>query len=659
MSRVVYELYRVVCALLGLLSVETVEVVARGVGVAAWWVLGSYRKLILRNLETAFGDEWSEEKRREVGRQSFACFAANMAVGIWWSRRDVRELMNQVELEGLEDFERVIRSGRGAVVILSHLGNWELAARLIPLLVKCPTGAVYQRLGNPWMDRAIRAQRTREGLQLFERKQGFHKAIEMVRSGGLVGVLADQHAGDAGYWCPFFGRLASTTPLPATMALRSGGALLSCAVYSRPGGRWKIVLSGPIELPERDVSAWTERVNAEMELQIREQPQDWLWAHNRWKTPNPDFLLGSVRRGIARGGFSRRFRLAVRSPNWLGDAVMAVPGVCALKQARPDLELTVVVPAKIADLWREIPAVDRVVPIPAGAGVFKTADLLREGNHDAVLVLPNSLRVGLEAWLAGIPRRVGLRGHMRAFFLNQLVPRREPGSSAGDSHQVHHYRHLARVIGAPDGQENVIRSQFPGSEPSAVSPWPDGNSRAESLQIAVCPGAEYGEAKRWYPERFAAVMRAVAGSYECRWHLVGVARDKPVGERIEAALRECTGRDVVFDNWIGRTSLRELISLLRACDVLVTNDTGTMHLAAVLEVPVVAVFGSTEPLLTGPLGEGHEIVQHRVPCGPCFLRQCPLDFECMKRVTVADVVAAVERVLNRAETFAKKSSPSA
>jgi ADP-heptose:LPS heptosyltransferase len=107
---------------------------------------------------------------------------------------------------------------------------------------------------------------------------------------------------------------------------------------------------------------------------------------------------------------------------------------------------------------------------------------------------------------------------------------------------------------------------------------------------------------------------------------------------------------------MGRTTLHGLIQLLTGCDLLLSNDTGTMHLAAILGVPVVAVFASTEPQLTGPLGRGHVVIQHRVPCGPCFLRECPLDFECMKRVSVAEVAAAVADLLEK-KAQSKKSSP--
>jgi lipopolysaccharide heptosyltransferase II len=349
---------------------------------------------------------------------------------------------------------------------------------------------------------------------------------------------------------------------------------------------------------------------------------------------------------------THRFRMVVRSPNWLGDAVMAVPAVRALKQGRPDLELTVLVPEKIADLWRQIPEVDRVLPLPPGGGILATAARLREEKFDAALLLPNSLRVGLEAWCAGIPRRVGVRGHSRSVFLNQLVGERRTGGEGGPQarHHVYHYLHLARSIGAPGTTHFELgRDGFsPGDgagDVGADRAWFDGKKRDEDFQVAVCPGAEFGAAKRWFPERFAEVMRVVSETRRCRWHVVGVAKDQPVGERIEAAFASGAEGRVCVENWMGRTSLRELIALLRRCRVLLTNDTGTMHLAAVLGVPTVAVFGSTDPAATGPLGEGHVVVRHEVPCGPCFLRECPLDFACMEGVSVQEVVGAVQEKL--------------
>jgi lipopolysaccharide heptosyltransferase II len=564
---------------------------------------------------------------RAIGREHFARLVSNMFAGAKLGRMGASRALELVEVKGMEHARELVAQGRGIVTLLSHLGNWELLAQVAPLLLGCPCGTVYQSLSNPWIDAAVCRQRAREGMRLFARKEGFFSALDLLRSGGAVGVLADQHAGDSGLWAPFFGRMASTSPLPATMALRTGAAILPVAVYTLPRGRWRIVISPPVRPEVEEVGALTAQLNRVLEGQIRESPADWLWSHNRWKTPRPQFLLGKTKRGMVAEGVTRRFRLVVRSTNWLGDAVMTVPAVKAMRRTRPDLELTVLAPAKIAGLWEAIPEVDRVVALPEGGGIIATARLLRAGGYDAVVVLPNSLRTGLEAWFSGIARRVGYAGHWRRWLLNQVYARPGVGKGAKE-HQVHHYLRLAEFVGAPLlSSEQWVNVRERRREPGV---W----------RLAVCPGAEYGPAKRWDPERFAEVMRLVSGREACEWTLVGVAKDAPIGSVIERAVG-----GVSVQNKIGQTSLGQLIALLQQCDVLLTNDTGTMHLAAMLGVKVVAVFGSTDPVLTGPLGAGHEVLQHAVPCGPCFRRECPLDFGCMRGVSVEEVVAAVLRVL--------------
>ena len=159
------------------------------------------------------------------------------------------------------------------------------------------------------------------------------------------------------------------------------------------------------------------------------------------------------------------------------------------------------------------------------------------------------------------------------------------------------------------------------------------------MKIGLCPGAEYGPAKRWLPERFAEAVAKITAQSSAQWILLGTKKDAAIGEQIAAAIGDhCVNR-------IGQTTLEQLIDELRLCRLLLTNDTGTMHLAALLGVPVVAVFGSTEPRLTGPLGNGHTILRHHVECSPCFLRECPIDFRCMKAVSVDEVAGAVVSML--------------
>ena len=227
--------------------------------------------------------------------------------------------------------------------------------------------------------------------------------------------------------------------------------------------------------------------------------------------------------------------------------------------------------------------------------------------------MPNSLRAALELWLAGVPQRVGYAGHYRRWLLNQIV--RPVVRNGPPPHQVEHYLDLARSLG--------VNAEV--GEIALEKPAPD------ATRIGLCPGAEYGPAKRWLPERFAEVAVQVGGE----WVLFGTAKDKEVGAQIAAVL----GNGCL--NLIGKTTLEELVDQLRQCRLLLTNDTGTMHLATLLGVPVVAVFGSTEPRLTGPLGARHRVVRHQVECSPCFLRDCPLDFRCMTAVSTEEVVAAI------------------
>jgi lipopolysaccharide heptosyltransferase II len=325
-------------------------------------------------------------------------------------------------------------------------------------------------------------------------------------------------------------------------------------------------------------------------------------------------------------------RIVIRSSNWLGDAVMSVPAVRAIKR-HEGAHVAVLTPEKIADVWRLVPEVDEVIAFPAPS-IFGVAKMIRGRGFTTGVIFPNSLRTGLEMWLARIPRRVGFAGHRRRWLLTDAVRDEKETPAAGPGrHQAHHYLRLAKFLGAHDpGDESF---GFPNAaQKKARDP-------GAPARIAICAGAEYGPAKRWLPERFADVVEAVSRSAVCRWQLVGTAKDRPVGAEIATLCKNPAN----LENLCGKTTLAQLIALLRESDALLTNDTGTMHLAALLGVPTVAIFGSTEPALTGPLGSGHAVVRKRAECSPCFLRECPIDFRCMKEIETEKVIAAVRSAL--------------
>ena len=300
--------------------------------------------------------------------------------------------------------------------------------------------------------------------------------------------------------------------------------------------------------------------------------------------------------------------------------------------------------------------------------MFAIAKKLRAGKFDLALVLPNSPRSALEVLLAGIPQRVGYSRPWRNFFLTQTVPSRAqavkmhkrteseirklispPGTAAEISnrkfemtnaaaHQIHEYLHLAAALGA--NPEPLAPELLVTLDEIAAARKPFGLENVAGPIFGLNPGAEYGPAKRWPVENFIAAAKAIQQRTHCTWILFGGKNDVALTSQIESAISH---RQSAI-NLAGKTSLRELMALLKLCHVVLTNDTGPMHVAAALGTPVVVPFGSTSPELTGPGLPGdprHRLLKSDAPCAPCFLRECPIDFRCMNGISVERVVSAV------------------
>jgi hypothetical protein len=229
--------------------------------------------------------------------------------------------------------------------------------------------------------------------------------------------------------------------------------------------RWRVEVEPFIEHRDASIEEVTCRINEAVAEQVRRAPHDWFWVHRRWKTPCPHFLLRKYRRGVyvpARlADKLTPFRLLVRSSNWLGDAVMAVPAVRAIKAGRPDAHLTVLTKGELADFWRSVPEIDEILTIDHGESAWRVARRLRKERFDAAVLFPNSPRSGLEAWLAGIPRRVGYARPWRTWCLNQIIP--EKNATGAPRHQTEYYLRMAERIGADlaDVECGVARSAVP------------------------------------------------------------------------------------------------------------------------------------------------------------------------------------------------------
>ena len=378
-------------------------------------------------------------------------------------------------------------------------------------------------------------------------------------------------------------------------------------------------------------------------------------------------------------------RILIRGTNWLGDAVMTTPALIRLREKFPDSHVAILTPEKLEQLWQQHPAVNEIISVAAGENVFAAAKKLRAKKFDVAVVLPNSPRSALEVFLARIPNRIGYPRPWRNFFLTRTVsprpgavamrkrsvveikelvgklpasikdapgnhepslsPMREKTVVWGQAHQSHEYLHLAAALGA--NPEPLPAKLFVTPEEIEAARKKFGLERISSPVLGLNPGAEYGPAKRWPIDRFIAAAREIQRLTNCAWILFGGINDEDLANQIQSAIG---GGPPAILNLTGQTSLRELMCLLKLCRVFATNDTGPMHVAAALGVPVVAIFGSTSPEWTAPLPAGEsllKILRSDAPCSPCFLRECPIDFRCMNGIAVERVAKAVVEILNR------------
>src|SRR6202048_1457297 len=295
----VYLIYRTGFALIALVPLRAVFVLGKALGFCAWLVLGKYRRLGFHNVDIACGVEKSPREMRRLVRRHFQRLGANLLSSLKLAAMPLEEARANVRIENADAAHRELRAGRPVVFILSHIGNWELQAQIFPAVIGyVGNSTVYQPLKNRYIDEHVRTLRGLAGVEMFDRNEGFQKAIEVLRGGGAIGILSDQHAGDQGLWVPFFGTLASTTSLPALLAKRTGAAVLGTAIYSESPGRWRMAFTDRIYSPGDSVGALTPKANDLIAAQTRRAPEDGFWLHNRWKTPRPNFLLARYKRGV-------------------------------------------------------------------------------------------------------------------------------------------------------------------------------------------------------------------------------------------------------------------------------------------------------------------------------------------------------------------------
>lgn len=568
------------------------RVLAVGLGEAIFFGFPRRRQLVLSNLDHAFPDQprtWQRKIARESFRRLVETALLSLATPYLSAERYRRIIRAAPEL--LAVFSAHERDPAATLICSPHIAYWEVQTAM-PLIVpgKFPEfGVIFRPLDNPTADAFVKKSRERFGMKLLSRREGFAEALKILRRQGFVGVLFDQNAGLQGALTTLFGRVCSTTELPGLMAEKFSARVYG--IFPRRLGFWRIEIGAERVTSESTTEAVTLALNRWLEALLRRDENlcaSWLWGHNRWRNQDipgkrlrleakRDLLAADLRaRGLTE--LPRKTRLFIRLPNWLGDVVMAWPLLQAIRRSRPDAEITLLAKKPFLPLLEQWNVADRLRPLPApGWGYFGTFRRVSRDYPDVWILFTNSFRGDLEAWLSGCRQRFGiLRAGKRRPLLSHAY--RVPATfDERTQHQLKLWEDFLRHFGL--------------NAPLPLAPLPRPPSIGREIGL-IC-GSENNPEKRWPERHWRTLIEALPAE---RFVLFGTANDASITSTIAAGFPAHRVEDLA-----GKTDLPAYMARLRACQLLVTNDTGGMHLANALGVPLVALFGPTNPVRTGPV----------------------------------------------------------
>jgi heptosyltransferase-2 len=332
--------------------------------------------------------------------------------------------------------------------------------------------------------------------------------------------------------------------------------------------------------------------------------------------------------------------ILVRATNWVGDAVMSLPALRALRQRFPRARISILAKPWVADLYRREPFCDDLIPFTARTVGEKwtAARGLRRRRFDTAILLQNAFEAAAITYLAGIPERIGYARDGRGFLLTDAIP--VPRRGEIPRHERFYYLEMLRragILGEIPDNDLIRLEGAPVARSAGLERYRE-LGLGETV-IGVSPGAAYGTAKRWLPERFAKSANQLARELGASVAIFGSKDERDLCAAVAASMA------APVKNFAGETSLAEFIDLAAACRVYLTNDSGAMHIASALGVPTVAVFGATDEETTGPTGPLAKVVREQVECSPCLKRECPIDHRCMTRVSAARVAEAALELL--------------
>ncbi len=347
--------------------------------------------------------------------------------------------------------------------------------------------------------------------------------------------------------------------------------------------------------------------------------------------------------------------ILVRSTNWIGDVVMTLPAFAALRKTMPSAKISVLAKPWVAELFHLCPDVDEVILFQSPgihngmAGKFRLAADLKKRNFDAAVLFQNAIEAAIIARLAGIPVRAGYNSDGRGLLLTHAVRRTKEIRKV---HQIDYYLEMVKSLGFESAGRGV-HLRFGDDYAQVAEDLLDRHQlKGGGPLIGMAPGATYGPAKMWFPDRFAAVADRLTDEFSAQVMLFGSRGDHKIAEQV----RLYASHPAI--NIAGQTTLKEAIALIGRCHLFISNDSGLMHVAGALGIPTIAIFGSTNPATTSPVGDRSIVITRAVSCSPCLKKTCPTDFRCMDLIGADEVFETAKRLLQSYSSFPRKRESS-
>ncbi|MDR2738146.1 MAG: hypothetical protein LBB18_04400 [Puniceicoccales bacterium] len=579
-------------------------------GNIAMLALPSRKKIVLRNLRHAFPDrksEWYEKICRENFSRLMELGLLSICGG-FFSKKRIRANF-KLSKQYREVIERITGDENGAIILLPHFTSMEAMA-FIPEIVDDANlpdiGVIYRPFDNVFLEKFIKNVREKRGLKLISRKSGFFEAGKILKMGGIISLLFDQNAGDSGYRMTFFNRVISSTDLPSLLHQRFKSSVYF--LYPRRIGFWKAnIVIKRLKFDENDPKTIMFAANKHLENILSGSDgacADWLWAHERWKVAVSDpATQGKNRRNwIAESrkysgvkGPMKNIRVLVRMPNWLGDVVMAVPILRALKESRDDMELILICQPQFVDLLNALRAADSIIKLPPhGISYFFSFSEVKNLYPDVHISLVNSLRGDIEAALIGAQKRIGMdiknRFH-RKFFINNLY---RNYSNIGSVHQTRLWQSMLNKFGF-HCEDSLTPFKFCAN--ASRRPM-------HKYSVGIFCGSVHEMRKRWPVESWKMLIEGIFDKYQgSHINLYGSEADAVFTDEIAVFFNRAT-----ISNLAGRTTILELVDYMQRDNLIISIDSGGMHLANMFGCPLICIYGITNPIATGPIFDAHKMI---------------------------------------------------